>query len=71
MQHSNHGRPRVSALWRALGVAGAAVALLATPLAAADDVLIFAAASLTNAAFQHIGILSLEFHVDKLSRPLL
>ncbi len=22
-------------------------------------------------AFQHIGILSLEFHVDKLSRPLL
>ncbi len=23
------------------------------------------------AAFQHIGILSLEFHVDKLSRPLL
>ncbi len=24
-----------------------------------------------NAAFQHIGILSLEFHVDKLSRPLL
>ncbi len=21
--------------------------------------------------FQHIGILSLEFHVDKLSRPLL
>ncbi len=23
------------------------------------------------APFQHIGILSLEFHVDKLSRPLL
>ncbi len=22
-------------------------------------------------SFQHIGILSLEFHVDKLSRPLL
>ncbi len=32
--------------------------------------------SLTHASsadnpFQHIGILSLEFHVDKLSRPLL
>ncbi len=26
---------------------------------------------LPNGAFQHIGILSLEFHVDKLSRPLL
>ncbi len=25
----------------------------------------------TTATFQHIGILSLEFHVDKLSRPLL
>ncbi len=25
----------------------------------------------TKTAFQHIGILSLEFHVDKLSRPLL
>ncbi len=24
-----------------------------------------------SGAFQHIGILSLEFHVDKLSRPLL
>ncbi len=24
-----------------------------------------------SVAFQHIGILSLEFHVDKLSRPLL
>ncbi len=26
---------------------------------------------LLAASFQHIGILSLEFHVDKLSRPLL
>ncbi len=25
----------------------------------------------TPVTFQHIGILSLEFHVDKLSRPLL
>ncbi len=25
----------------------------------------------TKPPFQHIGILSLEFHVDKLSRPLL
>ncbi len=25
----------------------------------------------TSRSFQHIGILSLEFHVDKLSRPLL
>ncbi len=25
----------------------------------------------SEASFQHIGILSLEFHVDKLSRPLL
>ncbi len=29
------------------------------------------AAKYALAAFQHIGILSLEFHVDKLSRPLL
>ncbi len=29
------------------------------------------AAALMATAFQHIGILSLEFHVDKLSRPLL
>ncbi len=28
-------------------------------------------AGATNTSFQHIGILSLEFHVDKLSRPLL
>ncbi len=26
---------------------------------------------ISDIAFQHIGILSLEFHVDKLSRPLL
>ncbi len=32
----------------------------------------FRAQLLSNpVAFQHIGILSLEFHVDKLSRPLL
>ncbi len=29
------------------------------------------AVALAAGPFQHIGILSLEFHVDKLSRPLL
>ncbi len=36
-----------------------------------DLAMVEAADRLRTLAFQHIGILSLEFHVDKLSRPLL
>ncbi len=44
-----------------------ASALSTLPIA----VSVAAPVAILSTAFQHIGILSLEFHVDKLSRPLL